>query len=66
MEEEHSGPNILEVMMRLVGAVTATIAAVRAAQGAMRAWQRVVAAVRGEEKSEAEKKDGAAEEEAAA
>jgi hypothetical protein len=42
-----SGINFLEVLARLVAATTATIAAVRAGQGAVRAWRRVVAALRG-------------------
>jgi len=46
-KEKNSGPSIFDVLVRLVAAVTATIAAVRAGQGALRAWQRVVAAVRG-------------------
>ena len=47
-ERKHgSGLNVLEVLARLVAAVTATIAAVRAGQGALRAWRRVEAAIRG-------------------
>ncbi|MEX2159089.1 MAG: hypothetical protein WEB04_06760 [Dehalococcoidia bacterium] len=46
-QQQGGGVNVLEVAARLVAAVTATIAAVRAGQGALRAWQRVVAAVRG-------------------
>ena len=48
-QQQGGGLNILEVVARLVAAVTATIAAVRAGQGALRAWQRVVTAIRGGE-----------------
>jgi hypothetical protein len=49
--EQQSSPSALDIAVRLVGAVTATIAAVRAVQGAMRAWQRVVSTLRGGEKN---------------
>lgn len=42
----------LDLAVRFVGAVTATIAAVRAAQSALRAWQRVIRTVQGEAPTE--------------
>jgi hypothetical protein len=55
-KRDDGGINILEVLVRLVSAVTATIGAVRGAQGALRAWQRVAAAVRGGDDAEEEEK----------
>lgn len=50
--EERSSPSALDIAVRLVTAVTATLAAVRAVQGAARAWQRFAATLRGGEKED--------------
>jgi hypothetical protein len=50
--EERAGPSVLDIAFRIVGAVTATLAAYRAVRGAMTAWQRVVSTIRGDEKSD--------------
>lgn len=50
--EERAGPSVLDIAVRILGAVTATIAAVRAAQGAVRAWKRVLGSFRREDGQE--------------
>ncbi len=52
--QKETSPSALDIAVRILCAVTATIAAVRAAQGAMRAWQRLLGSFRsgGQERPE--------------
>lgn len=43
-------PGLFDIVVGTIGAVTATISAVRAVQGAAKAWQRVYTDIRGGQK----------------
>jgi hypothetical protein len=47
-KKQSKSPSAFDIVVAVIGAVTATISAIRAGQGALKAWRRVYADVRGE------------------
>ena len=52
-KKQTKSPSAFDIVVGVIGAVTATISVVRGAQAAMKAWRRVYADIRGEPEKDA-------------